>query len=95
MRWLGRAAIFCVRYLRLAVVRAHDLTTKATEDVDPAVDRFESMLRPVGRHGAVEQGVWAAPGRELGLGTSAGVQAGKNSDANHVPGTHFQRKAGF
>ena len=52
-RRLGRAAVLCaitmacsaVRHLRLAVVRTHHLTTLilATEDVDPAVDRRESM----------------------------------------------------
>ncbi len=86
-------------HLRLAVVRAHaahHLTfprCKATENVDPAIDRSESMTTPVGRQGAAEVGIGAAPGRELGLGALARVQAGENRDANHAPGTHFEPRA--
>jgi hypothetical protein len=73
----------------------HHLTIRctATEDVDPAVDRSESMPKSFRRQGAVEECIGAAPGRELGLGASAGMQAGENRDANHEPGTHFEPRA--
>jgi hypothetical protein len=89
-----------VRPLRLAVVRTHHLTgaiyTTKHVDPGPTVDRRESVPFPAGRQGAVEEGVRAAPGRELGLGASAGVQAGEEKrDENHAPCTHFDRRAWF
>ena len=60
-----------VRHFRLAVVNALHLTTVyiATKEVDPAVDRRKSVVRPAGRLGAGEKGVGTAPGRQLRLGT--------------------------
>ncbi len=51
------------------------------------------MVRPIGRQGAVEEGVGAAPGRELGFTTLDGSQAGESYDVHHAPGTHFELRA--
>ena len=51
------------------------------------------MSCPDGRQGAVEEGIGAAPGRELG--TSAGRQSGKDRDAHRVPGAHYDRSLLF
>ncbi len=90
-RRLGRAAAL----LAVRLNSIHHLTSLifTTENVDPAVDRREPMIVPAGRQGAVEEGIGAAPGRELGLGASAVVQAGEERDTRHIPGTHLERRA--
>jgi hypothetical protein len=82
-------------YLTHVTLRGAAVATKDVDHDSAIVARRESMVRSIGRQGSIEEDVGAAPGRELGLGASAGTQANENRDTHCKPGkcTHSEERA--